>query len=365
VLYANDHLGWGRQIHGVTRLFETWGAHLDPVRYQAEVLVVRNQPELAAGLRARGIPVRFLAKGKYDPSALPAFARFVRDRGIDLLHVQSYGATTLGRLVGRWLGIPVVVHFHDTTPNYPLLQRLSDRLLGGLTSRFLAVSGKVREVWAPRAGVSPDRILVLPNCVELGAFAPPEPARAAGEKERLGLPRDAPVVGVVTRLFEEKGTRHFVQAMPAILAARPEARFVIVGDGPLRGALEAQAVRLGVGDRVRFTGFVPEVRGPLAAMDVFVLTSCFAEGGVPLPVIEAMAMGRPVVVTDLVEIVQEGVNGFVVAPGDPAAIADRVLRLLARPEERRRLVEAGLVTAREHDVGAYMERLQALYDGLF
>jgi len=365
VLYANDHLGWDRQIHGVTRLFEMWGAHLDPARYEAEVLVVRNQPELAAGLRARGVPVRFLAKGKYDPTALPAFARFVRERHVDLLHVQSYGATTLGRLVGRYLRIPVVVHFHDTTPNYPLVQRLSDRLLGGLTTRFLAVSEKVRDVWAPRAGVAPEAILVLPNCVELAAFAPPAPGAAAVEKERLGLPRDAPVVGVVTRLFEEKGTRHFVEAVPAILAARPEARFLIVGDGPLRGALATQAAALGVGDRVRFAGFVPDVRGPLAAMDVFVLTSCFAEGGVPLPVVEAMAMGRPVVVTDLVEIVRDAVNGFVVPPRDPAAIAERVVRLLARPEERQRLAEAGLATAREHDVARYMERLQSVYDGLF
>jgi glycosyltransferase involved in cell wall biosynthesis len=110
---------------------------------------------------------------------------------------------------------------------------------------------------------------------------------------------------------------------------------------------------------------VPDVRGPLAAMDVFVLTSCFAEGGVPLPVVEAMAMGRPVVVTDLVEIVRDAVNGYVVPPRDPAAIAERVVRLLARPEERRRLAEAGLATAREHDVARYMERLQSVYDGLF
>src|SRR5512147_2202909 len=107
VLYANDHLGWGSQIHGVTRLFELWASHLDPDRYAAEVLIVRDQPELAAGLRARDIPVSFLAKGRYDPSALPAFARFVRAGRFDLLHVQSYGATTFARLVGRWLGTPV------------------------------------------------------------------------------------------------------------------------------------------------------------------------------------------------------------------------------------------------------------------
>jgi glycosyltransferase involved in cell wall biosynthesis len=119
-----------------------------------------------------------------------------------------------------------------------------------------------------------------------------------------------------------------------------------------------------VGERVVFTGYRDDVTRSLAAFDLFVLTSHFAEGGVPLPVLEAMAMGKPVIVTDVVEIVEDGVSGLVVPRRDSSALAEAILRLLARPEEASRLGEQGHAVARAHDVPAYVEQLQSVYDSV-
>jgi glycosyltransferase involved in cell wall biosynthesis len=365
VLLLNDHLGWGNQVHGVTRLFELWARHLDGARYRASVCVLRHQPALAAALLAAGVPVTFLGRGRYDPLTLSSLLRLMRSEGVSLVHAQGYGGATFGRLAGRVARVPVIVHFHDTTPYYPLPQRLADRLLGRLTSRYLAVSETVRAWWAARCGLDPAEVLVLPNCTSLERFRPPTAAEAGEARRALGLADNAPVVGTVTRLFEEKGTRFLLEAIPSVLKARPDTRFVIVGDGPLREALKARAEALEVGGRVVFTGYRADVSRCLAAFDLFVLTSQFAEGGAPLPVLEAMAMEKPVVVTDLVEIVEDGVSGLRVPRRDPVALAKAIVSVLAKPEEAARLAARGHAVARAHDAPAYVERLQAVYDSVF
>jgi glycosyltransferase involved in cell wall biosynthesis len=364
ILLVNDHLGWGEQIHGVARLFELWASHLDAERFSVSVLILRAESGLARIFTERGIPIRFLGRGRYDPATLLDLLRIIRDERVDVLHLQGYGGSTFGRLAARLTGTPALVHFHDTTPNYPFVQHVADLALRGSARSYLAVSESARDCWARRAGLAPERVRVLHNCLDVESFRALEPARAEAVRRRLDIPPAAPVVGTVTRLFEEKGTRSLVEAAPRLLERHPELHFVVAGDGPLRAELEGLAARLGVARRFRFTGFLADVAPVLGSYDVFALTSWFAEGGCPLPVLEAMAMARPLVVTDVVDILRDGQEALVIPPRQPDRLADGVSRLLLEPALRAQLVERALQRVRGFDVRPYVRQLGALYEAL-
>jgi glycosyltransferase involved in cell wall biosynthesis len=162
--------------------------------------------------------------------------------------------------------------------------------------------------------------------------------RFAGATPALEL--DGRIVGNVARLAAQKGQRYLVEAAPAVLERHRDARFVIVGDGDLRGELEALARARGVADRFLFTGAREDVPGLLASFDLFAFPSLFE--GLCLSVIEAQAAGVPVVATPvggIRETVEDGVTGFVVPPADAGALADRIVFCLDHPDEARRAAE--------------------------
>jgi glycosyltransferase involved in cell wall biosynthesis len=364
ILLLNDHLGWEGQVHGVARLFELWATHLDRDRFEVRVCILRAASPLGDRLQAQGVPVDFLGKGRYDPTTLPSLVRYCRRHRVDVLHVQGYGGATFGRMAGAALRRPVIVHFHDTTPNYPLVQRAADRILRGRTAAFLAVSRTVRDCWAARCGVPASSVSVVYNCVSREEFLPPAPQEVAAARRRLGLAGDLPVVGTVTRLFEEKGTRDLLHAVALMKDRGQHAQVAIVGDGPLRPELTRLAGDLGLGDRVAFAGYHAHVAPLLAGFDVLVNTSWFAEGGCPLPVLEAMAMAKALVVTDLVEIVEDGVEGYVIAPRRPDLLAERLGRLVSDGQERERMARAAEASAARFDARQRATELAEIYDGV-
>lgn len=363
IMVVNDHLGWGNQVHGVTRLFEMWVSYLPKDRYEVVVCILNRASDLGRGLQERGSRVIFLPKGKYNPATAQALARLVRQEKIDILHLQGYRGMAFGKLAARMTGIPTVIHYHDTSDNYPLVQKLSDWVLGRSGNAHLAVSRSVRACWAARARLPEERIRVLYNCASLSEFRAPTPEEIAESRRSLGIPRGARVVGSVTRLFPGKGTRFLVEAAPRVLERYPDTWFVIVGDGPQRADLEAIADASGLGERIRFLGYLEKVGPVLAGFDVKVLTSC-VEGGSPLPVLEAMLMAKPVIATDQVEILEDGVTGLVIPHGDADLLADSIIFVLSHPELAARLGRAGQAAAAKFDVRHYMEELGRIYDSL-
>ena len=203
--------------------------------------------------------------------------------------------------------------------------------------RLIAVSEGVRRSYC-RIGVPGERFTTVPNGV------PPLHDRVGRDVARsaLGLDPRQPVVLTVGRLTHMKGQWHLVDAVPGLLDRFPDLAVVLVGHGPLREALEKRAAGLGVGGAVRFTGHRTDARRLLAAADVFVLPS--RHEGMPLVALEAMEAGLPVAATRVIgteEVVEDGVTGALVRPGDPAALGAALARLLADPALRRRQGDAG------------------------
>ena len=164
----------------------------------------------------------------------------------------------------------------------------------------------------------------------LEEFSVARPAdEIAAIRAELGVAPGDFVVGTITRLHDSKGNEYLVDAARRVLDARPQARFYLFGEGPLRPALEAQARALGLGDRFVFGGFVKDVARVLGAFDMSVFPSLWE--GTPLTVFEAMAAGRPIVATDadgLIEVLTHERNALIVPSRDSAALAGAIVRLM-------------------------------------
>jgi glycosyltransferase involved in cell wall biosynthesis len=184
-------------------------------------------------------------------------------------------------------------------------------------------------------------------------------------RRELGIPVDAPVVGTVTRLSPQKAPLDFVDAAARVAERRPEAHFLLVGDGPLRAGVEARVADLGLVERFHLAGLRREVPDLLHAFDVFALSSLWE--GLPRVLPQAMAAGLPVVATAVdgnAEAVTDGANGILVPPGDPGAMAGALVRLLDDPDLAARMGEAGQASVQEFSARKMVDDIAALYEAL-
>jgi glycosyltransferase involved in cell wall biosynthesis len=306
-----------------------------------------------------------------DARAIGALAALMRQSNPDIVHTHTTTAGGLGRIAGRRAKVPILVHtFHGHVLSGYLsgVQTralvAAERFLARRTDALVTVSGRVRDELLALGIGRPEQWHVVPLGLELGdLLAGPGPA--ASSRAALGFPADGPLVGIVGRLAAIKDHQSFLQAAALVGDARPDVTFVVAGDGALRPGLESQALHL-LGDRVRFLGWVTDLPLLYGALDLVVLTS--RNEGTPVALIEAGAAGLPAVATDVggvPDVVRDGVTGFVVAPGQPEAIAARVLALLEHPETAASMGEAAREWVRcRFAAERLVEDLTALYAGL-
>jgi glycosyltransferase involved in cell wall biosynthesis len=199
--------------------------------------------------------------------------------------------------------------------------------------------------------------------VPLEEFSRPRSAeeRAAARKA-LDIPPDAFAIGTVTRLMPSKGNEYLVDAAPLVLERLPAARFYLVGEGELQSALEAQARALGLGPRFVFTGFRRDVAEALTAFDLTVFPSLWE--GTPLTVLEALAMGKPIVSTDadgLRDVLTDGYDAAMVPSRNSRTLADGIVRLARDAAARERLAVNARVTGAQYDIDRFVRKMERLY----
>ena len=365
VVQICDHLGWpGSRMHGVKRLFAWMIPRFDPARFDVSLVSLRAPDTSGDRLEDHGVEVTYLSRSKFDPRTLPALLAELDRRRADILHLHGYGATTFGRLAAARRGWPTLLHEHANLTDTPWFQKVADRLLAPYTDLAIAVSRSTAE-FVTRARLIPAaRTRVVYLGAPLEEFAgrrTPDEVRSV--RSALGLPAGAPVVGTITRLMPAKGNEYLVEAARAVLDEAPDTHFCIVGEGELRGDLEARAQRLGVAGRVRFPGFVRDVAGALAAFDVVAFPSLWE--GTPLTAFEALAAGRPIVATDadgLSDILHDGRDALVVPRRDAGALAHAIVALLRNPARRAELAAAAAVTGAAYDIGVFVRKLERLYE---
>ena len=365
VLQVCDHLGWeGSRMHGVKRLFAWMIPRFDAARYNVSLVSLRKKDLSEETLDALGIDITYLHRSKFDPATLPALLKVIGRQRIDILHLHGYGATTFGRMAAGMKGIPTIVHEHANLTTTPWFQKVADACLEPLTDIAIAVSRSTADFLIKARQLPPDKVKVVYLGVPLEEFSRVRTAEeVASARAELGLAPGDFAIGTVTRLHDSKGNGFLVDAARLLLDVRPQAKFFVVGEGPLRPMLEQQAQALGLGDRFTFAGFARDIPRVVSAFDLSVFPSLWE--GTPLTVFEALAMGKTILATDadgLIDVLRDGHDAVIVPKRDARALADGMIRLIDDPAERRRLGDNARVSGQQYDIAAFVRKMERLYD---
>lgn len=292
-------------------------------------------------LRTIGDLVRLMKAGRYD-----------------VVHTHSSKAGILGRVAARIAGIPQIIHsihgfsFESTTSKAMKAFYVAlESLIGRFTSMTIIGTHMLRIEAIDYGLAEPERIATVHYGIETG-----DEVEAKPESE-------APVVGVIARLAEQKGVSYFLKAIPRLSAEFPDARFEIVGDGPQAESLKELAMSLGISDKVQFHGYRDDWQSYLERYSIFVLPSLWE--GLPLVLLTAMARRKAIVATKvggIEEAIISEENGLLVPPGSEEALVEAISRLLKDPALADRLgAEARRVALERFDEVVMSRRIQQLY----
>ena len=365
VVHICDHLGWeGSRMHGVKRLFAWMIPRFDPSRFNVSLISLRKKDVSADSLEEFGVDVTYLARHKFDPGTYHALLKVLRAKKADILHMHGYGATTFGRLCAWRTGVPAILHEHANHGDTPWFQKVADKMLAPHTDLAIAVSESTAE-FTIRARLMPaERTKVVYLGAPLDEFARERSAQEIAEaRAAMNIPPGTIAVGTITRLMPAKGNRFLVEAAPKVLAAHPNVRFFVIGEGELQRSLEDQARALNLGDRFVFTGFTRDVARALSALDIVVFPS-LAEG-TPLTAFETMAMGKPIVATDadgLADVLTNRVDALVVPRANADALSRAIIELLESTELAARLCAEARITGARYDIATFVRKMERLYE---
>lgn len=364
ILQICDHLGWeGSRMHGVKRLFAWMIPRFDPARFNVSLVSLRKKDLSEETLESFGVDITYLHKSRFDPATLTALLKIVDRKQIDVLHMHGYGATTFGRAAAAVRRLPAILHEHANLTDTPWFQKIADRALEPFTDIALAVSRSTADFVINARLIPEKKVKVVYLGVPLDEFSAPRSAADVAEARReMGIAPGDFAIGTVTRLHDSKGNEYLVEAARHVLDVRPHARFLLVGEGPLRPALEEQARRLNLGDRFQCVGFAKDVARALSAFDLSVFPSLWE--GTPLTGFEALAAGKAIVATDadgLLDIMTDGRDARIVPKRNARALADAMVSLMDDPAERARLAGHAAETGTQYDIRRFVEKMEELY----
>ncbi len=331
ILFIVPDLGTG----GAERHVVTLAPALDPVRFRVSVVCIGEEGALFPTLASNGVPARALHSRRRWLHALFGLVRIMRAERPDVVITRGYNADTLGRIAAAITRVPrAVVWVHNATDITPrgAIRRAVYQVLGRLTSACYGVAEEQRSYLVEQLGFPESKIDVIENGVDTSRFRPPQPGERARVASELGVPVQGPTIGILAMLRPEKDHATALRAMKLVLDEIPDARLLVIGDGPLRQPLEQLAGELGVAGNVVFAGSRSDAASVLASVDVALLSSyteCF-----PMAVLEAMACEVPVVATEvggLPDMVDDGVTGQLVPTRDPRAMANALIKVIRDP----------------------------------
>jgi glycosyltransferase involved in cell wall biosynthesis len=341
VLTLTDVVGRG----GAEAVAEELCVHADPAVFRRSLCVTRPTEHVPgadaslARLRDAGVEVVSLERSqRFDLRPLGRLAAHVRGQGVDVIHAHKFGSNVWAALLGHALGVPVVIaHEHTWSFEGQRARRFLDRhVVARFSDAVIAVSEADRERMVAHVGMAADRVVLIHN-----GIAGRDGGDGGAVRRELGLSGHAPVLLQTATLRPQKAVEVMIAATALLRRTHPDVRLLVAGEGDT-AALREVAAAHGAADAVALLGPRGDVPDLLAAATVGVLSSDFE--GMPLAVLEYMAAGLPVVATGVggvPEIVRDGETGFLVAPRNPAALAERIGRLLDDRALAREMGERG------------------------
>lgn len=354
-------------VGGAERVVERLATQISKRRHRVLVACLYDPGPVADEIIAAGIPVVNLGmRGKSDLRVIYRLFRLVRTERIQVIHSHLFHANLLAALVGKLASIPVIIATRHSVDIGGMNREWLNHWTGHFCDAVVAVSKEVYEAELERSRTDPSKVVIIPNGVQVEAFAPVDLHELEQLRKQWGLDPDAPLIGTIARFDKPKGHSYLLDAIVGILEQFPDAKVLLVGDGPRRSQMEEKAEALALSNSIVFTGIRHDIPRILALLDLFVLPSLWE--GLPMVALEAMAAGRPVVATHVggvPEVVLDGVTGLLVPPRDPVALTEAIVRLLHAPGLRRQMGQAGRERVAQHfSMEQMVERTQNLYEHL-
>ncbi len=350
------HTEWSDDLGGQEKRVLSEAAGLRDKGHEVTI-VCRENAKINGEAQKAGLEVKTLPLRKpYDVESILKLTTFIRKKRFDVVNTHSGIDSWIGGIAARLAGTPVLVRTRHL--NIPL-KRSPLNFIHYLPDMYITCGENMRENLVKQCGFPPERVISIPTGVDEEFF---NVERNRERKRRFGVDDpDASVVVNIGILRRVKGHEVTLKAASIVAKVIPEARFLLVGEGPRRKALQQMTDEMGL-KNVIFTGFIDDVKEVLAVADLSVLSS-WSEG-LPQSLLQAMAAGVPVVATKvggIPEVVKDGETGFLVEPGDHKGLAEKIIMTLQDGVDKNMLERAREVVKRSHTTERMIERIEALY----
>jgi glycosyltransferase involved in cell wall biosynthesis len=314
--------------------------------------------KLEARARAIGFDP-FTTYLRYRPGPIRALRRAIRSFKPDIIHVHGSRDHICALIASGFTGARIVRTKHNLNP---LKSGAFSRMVYGrpATARVVAVCEAVKRTLVA-SGLPEDQVRVVPGCIDLERW--PSRPRQPGDRAKLGLREDGPVFAMVGRLSINKGSAVLFQAIPKVVAKRPDVQFLVVGAGDSWKVHMAEAAQAPIRPNVTLTGFVEDTRPYVIAADALVAPSL--KDGLPMTILEAMAMSRPTLGSTaggIPELIVPGKTGELYPPGDADALAAAILEFAGRPERWQAYGEAARAHAAKFDMRRLGKAMLSVYE---
>jgi len=347
---------------------------------QSAVISLERDPGFAlaadrlseAGVAVEIVPMKREISPLADMRALRSLTDLFRRQHFDVIHCHSSKAGFLGRWAARKARSQAAVVYSPhafafqmrVCPRRRWLYVQLERWAGRWTDLLVCTCEGERSLAVENRIVPPERTAVVPNGVDLSRLVVGADGNAF--REELGVPAEHRLVGSVGALAPQKGHSYLVEAARIVLEELPDTTFLVAGEGPQREKLTAQAQDAGLGERLQLLGQRDDIPRLLASLDLFVLPSLWE--GLPYALLEAMAVGVPVVASDITgvtDLVRPGDTGWLAPPADAAALAATIVRALSQVQASAVMAgRARELVATEHTRERMLSALAEVYEGL-
>jgi len=313
---------------------------------------------------------------RYNIGTISQLKKIIKTKDVQIVHSQGGRADFFARMAARIANVPIIissmamlVEGYDVSILRKSLYVLMDRQTERWVDRFIILSEASRRTLIERHKIPPEKIVKIHNGIEIEEYHPDikEVRNKKLELRReLGLKSDVPVIGAIGRLVWQKGFEYLIRAIPQVIEAFPEAKFLIVGEGPLRRRLEELSERLKIEDNIIFTGFRSDIKDILATIELLAIPSLLE--GLPIVLLEGMAMAKPIVATridGMTEVLENSETGLLVPAKNPHKLAEAIIEILKNKTKADLLGQnARKIVEEKFSVKKMVEQTELVYEKL-
>lgn len=335
-------------------------------RDRFEPVVVCAGEELKGYYANNEIEAHIIDISKLNPIEIRRLKNLIKEKNIDIVHGHDIKASISGYLASKRFKIPVISHMHASYywMQKPSPLKLMDRYFRKKYSLSIAVSEMARNYYLTHNNtINPESIITLNNAFNFNELEKAKLQDSVNFKERLGIDRNKFIYGFLGRLIEIKGADLMIDSFNIVQKKKENTVLLIVGDGPEREKLEEKVRGYGISDKVIFTGYQKNVYDYMNIFDCFILPSITE--GLPIAVLEAMAMKKTVIstpVAGLKDLMKDGYNGLILEERTEEALAEAMLTVYEKPELSRQMAENAYSFLYEnYNINRYIERLENIY----